>query len=640
MTTLFIETQSAENKPIQTKSIFLTSVSTIFSILLASLAVSGCQNLPKYGQQSTSNTQMVSANHAVNNQTKHNIKHNTKHNTDSNNSSDNTTNKNTKNSDGKIYYNGHIITMEGDSPQQVQALITQAGKIVYVGSLAEGKAKYKNLAEVDLQQQTLLPAFIDPHSHFGLVSNTMGQVNLNPPPIGDITSIDNMMQSLKQYKAEHHIADGEWIFGWGYDESQLTEQKHPTKKDIDAVLPNNPVYLQHTSGHMGVANSKALELMHVTADTPNPEGGNIARYANSKEPNGLVQETAMYPFVRNMLKVLEPKQSEFFEQTQDYYAKYGITTAQDGSTSRDAIHFFQSQADAGRLKIDLVALAGVSDLDENLADSNMKWQQYQNGFKVQGSKIVADGSPQGKTAYFTKPYLTEVPDCASNCLGLPSLSQDTLNDMFYKAYQHNIQLFIHSNGDASIDMIIKAHEYASQKLGQPLNKDRRTVAIHAQFIRSDQLKKLQQYNIYPSFFTNHAYFWGDVHVKNLGKERAYFLSPIASADKLGLKYTNHSDDTVTPVDPLFTVWSAVNRTSRTGQIIGADERATPYQALKAITDHAAYEYFEEDSKGTLSVGKNADLVILDQNPLTVPANSIKDIQIMQTIKDGQTIYKR
>ena len=404
-------------------------------------------------------------------------------------------------------------------------------------------------------------------------------------------------------------------------------------------MPNNPVYIQHTSGHMGVANSLALEKMQVSAATKNPEGGMIGRLPNSNEPNGLVQETAMYPFVGHMLQVLNSKQAEFFEQTQDFYAAKGITTAQDGMTDREAIRFFQSQADQGKLKIDLVSLAGFSELESNLKDVSLKFKDYKNGFKVQGTKIIADGSPQGKTAYFTQPYLTKVEGCQTDCKGLPSLSQDTLNDLFKLAYKADNQLFIHANGDASIDMIIKAHEVASKALKQPIDKNRRTVVIHSQFVRTDQLETFKKYNIEPSFFTNHAYFWGDVHVENLGKQRANFLSPIVSADKLGLKYTNHSDATVTPVDPLFTVWSAVNRLSRSGKIIGAEQRASPYQALQAITSHAAYQLFEEDSKGTLEVGKVADFVVLDKNPLTVKPMQIRDIKVVQTIKNGKPIYQ-
>ena len=152
----------------------------------------------------------------------------------------------------------------------VEALVTQAGKIAYVGDLNTAQSKYKNAAQVNLNSKTLLPGFIDPHSHFDMVSNTMGQANLNPPPVGKIDSMDKLLQALKDYKKDNNIADGEWIYGWGYDESQLKEGRHPTKADIDKVLRNNPVYLQHTSGHMGVANSKALAALNITADTKNP----------------------------------------------------------------------------------------------------------------------------------------------------------------------------------------------------------------------------------------------------------------------------------------------------------------------------------------------------------------------------------
>ncbi len=164
------------------------------------------------------------------------------------------------------------------------------------------------------------------------------------------------------------------------------------------------------------------------------------------------------------------------------------------------------------------------------------------------------------------------------------------------------------------------------------------MVIHSQFIRPDQLETFKKYNIEPSFFTNHAYFWGDVHLENLGKKRADFLSPIASADKLGLKYTNHSDATVTPIDPLFTMWTAVNRLSRSGKVIGPEEKASPYQALKSVTSHAAYQLFEEDKKGTLEVGKIADFVVLDKNPLTIKPMQIRDIKVVQTIKNGKPVY--
>lgn len=540
----------------------------------------------------------------------------------------------------QLFYNGDIITMASSEPNYVEAIVEQNGKIVFVGSQSEAESKYADAKKIDLKGNTLLPGFIDPHSHFGMVSNTMGQVDLNPEPVGQISNIDDILKHLKAYKDDHNIADGEWIFGWGYDDGQLAEKRHPTKKDIDKVLPNNPVYLQHTSGHMGVANTLGLHELNVSAETKNPEGGTIVRFTNSQDPTGLVQETAMYPFVRLMMEKLDSKQEEFFDTTQEYYASNGFTTAHDGMTSREAIQFYQSQADAGKFKIDLIVLAGFSELEQNLKDETLQFKSYKNGFKTQGTKIVADGSPQGKTAFFTAPYLTEVPGCQEECKGLPSLSQDALNTLFIMAYDKNNQLFIHCNGDATIDMVIAAHENASKVLNQALDKDRRTIIIHSQFVRAEQLETFVKYKMEPSFFTNHAYFWGDIHVENLGQDRADFLSPMLSAERLGLKPTNHSDATVTPIDPVFTIWTAVNRVSRSGEVIGKNERTTPYLALKAITVNAAYEMFDENLKGTLSKDKLADFVILDRNPLKVEPMEIKEIQVLETIKEGKSIFKK
>jgi predicted amidohydrolase YtcJ len=186
-------------------------------------------------------------------------------------------------------------------------------------------------------------------------------------------------------------------------------------------------------------------------------------------------------------------------------------------------------------------------------------------------------------------------------------------------------------------MCIKAHEFASQ--GNP-TKERRTTIIHSQFVRPDQLDKYVEYKMIPSLYTEHTFFFADAHIKNRGLEQASFISPMKTAIEKGLKPTNHTDFNVAPIDQMMVVWTAVNRMSRNGEVIGADERVSPYQALQAITSNAAYQYFEEDKKGTIEKGKMADLVILSENPLKVDPMKIKDIQVLETIKEGQSIYKR
>ncbi len=191
-----------------------------------------------------------------------------------------------------------------------------------------------------------------------------------------------------------------------------------------------------------------------------------------------------------------------------------------------------------------------------------------------------------------------------------------LNAVVKRCYDNGLTMNIHANGDAAIDMALKAHEFAA---AGDLARDRHTTIIHSQFVRKDQLQKYVDYKLIPSLFTEHTFFFGDTHVLNRGKEQAYFLSPLKTAAAMGLRPTNHTDFNVAPIDQMLVVWSAVNRKSRSGQVIGPDERVTPYAALKAITIDAAHQYWEDDKKGSIEPGKLADLVILSANPLAVKA---------------------
>ncbi|MCC7488949.1 MAG: amidohydrolase family protein, partial [Gammaproteobacteria bacterium] len=212
-----------------------------------------------------------------------------------------------------------------------------------------------------------------------------------------------------------------------------------------------------------------------------------------------------------------------------------------------------------------------------------------------------------------------------------------LDGMFRQCYGHGLQAIVHANGDAAIDMALAAHEAAIE--ADP-GRDRRTVIIHSQFVRRDQLQKYADLKLIPSFYTEHTFFFGEAHVKNRGLEQASFISPMKTAIAMGLKPTNHTDFSVVPIDQMMVLWSAVNRTMRSGQVLGPDERISPMEAIRAITINAAYQYFEEGSKGSIQPGKLADLVILDRNPLTVPVDDIRHIRVVETIKEGRTIYPR
>lgn len=540
-----------------------------------------------------------------------------------------------------IYFNGDIITMEGDTPIYVEALVVKNDKILFVGSKEEAVSiSGKNAENIDLQGNVLIPSFIDAHSHFTRYADLVDFADLNPPPVGEVTSIPDIIEKLTSIKELNNIQDGEWLLGNGYDQDFLKEKRHPTADDLDMHFPNNPVVIMHTSGHMLVANSVAFKIMGIDENTKDPLGGNYLRKKGTNIPKGLVLENARVPFLKVMLpKRTMEQQLDKLMLAQEYYASNGVTTAQEGMTFMDKLLILDAAAKQKKLYIDIVSLIAYDIAKEMVVADSLPWDKYVNRLKYAGIKISLDGSPQGKTAYLSKAYNTKVPGCDHDCKGFPRMTQDDINGFFELCYKNSIQLHAHCNGDATVDMMLKGHEFAIKKLGIP-GTNKRTVIVHSQIMRPDQLGKYKEYGLLPSFFTNHTFFWGDIHENNLGEERASFISPMKSAMNMGIKCTNHSDYMVTPMDPLFLIWTSVNRITRSGKILGPDERITPYQAIQAITINAAYEYFEEDSKGTLSAGKLADMVILNSNPLKVDPMTIKDIVLLETIKEGTTIYKK
>lgn len=429
--------------------------------------------------------------------------------------------------------------------------------------------------------------------------------------------------------------------GYGYDDTQMPNGKLLNRDDLDAAFPDNPVMVIHVSLHGAVLNSMALKQFNFSDKTVTPPGGVIVRKPGTNEPYGLIMETAFLPVFANLPKPTPEQQLQQLKEGQMIYAEAGVTTAHEGATHKSDFEIIENGAKQNALFIDVVAYPFITDIKSILPGHPFaEFGSYNNHLKLGGVKITTDGSPQGKTAFFTTPYLTGGPSGEKNWKGEPTFPQDSLNEWVKWLYENKIQLIIHANGDGAIDMVLKAHENACKALNQPLDADRRTTVIHSQFVRKDQLEKYKQYNIIPSLYAEHTFFFGDAHIMNRGMQQASFISPLNTTLKMGIPATNHTDFNVLPIDQMMVIWCAVNRTTRSGVVLGADERITPFQALKCITINAAHQYSEENSKGSLTAGKLADLVLLDKNPLKVDPQSIKDIKIVETIKEGKTIYKK
>ncbi|MGD9618784.1 MAG: amidohydrolase [Mycolicibacterium sp.] len=537
-----------------------------------------------------------------------------------------------------IYVGADVVTMDPANPS-AEALAVRGGRITAVGDRTNIVAAQRGPATdvVDLRGATLLPGFIDPHSHYINSLSVANQVNVFAPPAGPGADVDAIVKALRDFRAEHPVPTGGMLVAYGYDDTLMPNGRTLGKDDLDADFPDLPVLVGHVSMHGAVLNSAALRKFGITAETVTPPGGVIVRKQGSNEPDGLVMETAFLPIFAAMPKPTAAQEVQWSRAGQLLYAAAGITTAHEGASHATDIELMQRAAAGGATLIDVVAYPFILDLDDILAaNPPATFGSYVNRLKLGGVKVTLDGSPQGRTAYFTTPYLVDGPDGQTNWCGELPFTQDTVNGWFKRVYDLGLPLDIHANGDAAIDVALAAHRFAA---AGDLDRDRLTVMVHSQFVRRDQLDRYVEYKIIPSFFTEHAYYFGDAHVTLRGREQADFLSPMRTAIDLGLRPTNHTDFVVTPLDQMFLVWTAVNRVSRSGAVIGSDQRITPAEALQAITINAAAQYREAHQKGSLEVGKLADLVVLDANPLKVDPMAIKDITVLETIKEGSAVYR-
>ncbi len=536
-----------------------------------------------------------------------------------------------------IYYGGDILTMDGDTPSYAEAVVTQGKKIVYTGGKEAAIKQYGGNARlIDLKGNTMLPGFLDPHSHFMSAVRMVNQVNVAAPPVGTATSIAQIIEKLKAYQKEKHIPEDGWIIGWGYDQDLIKEKRHITKKDLDAAFPKRKVMLIHVSMHGAVLNSQALKWAGIDKNTKTPAGGVIARMPGSNEPAGLLMEMAYIPVFAKLPQPTEQEMLDLTKPAQMMYASNGYTQAIEGYSHAEDLDFLMKAASQERLFLDILALPGFTEMDKWFGKPEYPFGKYNNHLKLQACKITIDGSPQGKTALVSHPYLGGGPAGQKDWKGESSITQEQLDGITKKIFDAKIPLHVHANGDGAIDMMIKTIEAA----GISAKDDRRTVIIHSQFQRPEHLPKYVELGLTPSYFTLHTYYWGDVHVKNIGKEAAFFISPMKAAKAAGLVMSNHTDFNVTPLDPFWVIWSAMARESRSGQIIGPDQRIDAYTALQALTTGPAYQVFEENRKGRIKEGLLADFVVIRNNPLKQKLTEIKDNEVLATVKEGKVIYKK
>ena len=530
----------------------------------------------------------------------------------------------------KIYHNGSIITMEDGQPM-AEVLVEEDGRIAFVGSRAEA-APYLADARaefVDLAGRTLMPALLDAHSHISDTAMLLKSANLQ-----EAASFEEIVAILKDFTDSHDTSQMPFVIGLGYDHNALAEHRHPDKFLLDAAFPDIAVVICHTSIHMCVVNSKMMELIGLTADTPVPEGGVIGRVGDTTEPDGYLEETAFNPVYEMVCKQLALTADDI-ANTQAFYMQYGILTIQEGSTDAPIVRACRQAADEGKLVCDLVAYPafnfgrGIGSVFEDYSDCV---RQYKDHFKLGGYKLILDGSPQGRSAWMSEPYEGTEDFCS-----YPWLSDEEVQAYTDQCIRDHQQVLAHCNGDAASEQFLACCERSLAKYPDP---DARPVMIHCQTVRDDQLERMAAIGMIASFFVDHVYYWGDIHLKNFGPVRGSHISPVRAAIERDVVYNFHTDSPVVYPKLFQTAWTAVNRITKGGIVLGADQRVDVWEALKGLTINAAYGYFEENEKGSLKTGKLCDLIILDKDPLVIDPADLKDIRVLACIKEGQRVYTR
>ncbi|MEQ9463873.1 MAG: amidohydrolase [Haliea sp.] len=535
----------------------------------------------------------------------------------------------------QVFVNGEVLTMDADN-RVVQALSVRSERIEALGSNAEIMALVTDRTEIiDLGGRTLLPGFIDAHGHFPASGLDTVAADLNSPPLGTITDIDGLLAALQQRAAA--APAGEWITGFGYDDTLLAERRHPTREELDTVSSEHPVAILHISGHMVVANSAALTAVGIDADSENPEGGVIARRPGSREPNGLLEETARLPVVAKMLDLGALDFLGMIRAAVREYAQYGVTTAQSGGVAPDMARGLSLASRLGVIPLRLLLFPMEEDFRQLIADGSYSPDDFERERLQMGAvKIIADGSIQGFTGYLTRPYHTPYHGDA-DYRGYPAVLRERLFEQVLALHRGGYQIAVHGNGDASIDDILDA--FAAAQAAHPA-ADPRFLLIHSQMARKDQIERMAELGVTPSFFAAHTWYWGDRHRDIfIGPERAAQISPGAWAQQAGLRFTSHMDTPVTPMRPLQAVWSMVYRETVSGEVLGPEQRIDVMTALRAVTIDAAWQIFQEDNRGSLEPGKYADLVLLSGSPLR-DSHALRQLQVDGTWVNGARIYKR
>jgi len=528
---------------------------------------------------------------------------------------------------GKIALFNHGISF-------AEALAVKNDRIIKVGRGAEiRKFKGPKTATLDLKGKVVLPGFIDVHTHPALYGISV-VFDVDCSQTRSITEIIDVIG-----KKATQSAKGSWLRAYGYDDHRLTEQRHPTRWDLDKAAPENPVILRRVCGHMIVCNSLALEALKVTRETRDPQGGVIDRDPASGEPTGLLREKASESALNAIPEYSMEEIKNGLEQAFKDLLTWGITTVHEAEAAPRFVQAYQELKAEGKLAIRVNLLIPNEHSDEDLLSSIARLG-IRGGFgnewlKVTGIKFFADGSLGGHTAALNEPYVDEPEN-----YGVLRVDPTVLKEQATKAHENGFQICIHAIGDKAIDVALDAIEEA---LKRNPKQDHRHRIEHCGLCTPKQLQRMKQLRVCASASTSFlsSSALGDMSLKALGPERMEWYYPHRSFVEYGITSAEGSDlGAAASANPLVGIYTLVTRKSTQGKVFGANQGTTLEEAVRSYTTNAAHLGFDENDRASIQEGKLADLAILSGDPFSSSTDRIKDIKVDITIVGGQIRYRR
>jgi len=528
-----------------------------------------------------------------------------------------------------VFINGKIFTCDDKNPL-AEAVVIESNKISFVGSTNDALKKI-SLDEanevIDLNGKLMLPGFIDNHVHFINGGLYLLGIDLRPA-----NSTSEFKQILKDYAEKN---PGKWITGGYWDHEKWEIKDYPTKEMIDEVVPNQPVFVSRLDGHMGVANSLALKLAGITKETQSPDGGLIVKDPKTGEPTGLLKDNAM-DFVFNIIP--SPSKDEYYQAVLaafDEAKRLGITSVQD-ITFADALEAYQKAKDEGKLTCRIYTRWPIADY-KSLVEKGIKVGYGDEYIRMGSLKAFADGSLGSSTAWFFEKYNQD-----TTTYGLPMdiVNDGSLEKWALDADKNGLQLSVHAIGD-------KANAYMLDLFEKIIKEnpkwDRRFRIEHAQHVRFEDIKRFAELGVIPSVQPYHCIDDGVWAEKRIGPERIKYTYPFKSFLESGAKICFGTDWYVAPLNPLLGIYAAVTRRTLDDKNPDGwipEQKISVEDAIKCYTINSAYASFEENIKGSIEVGKLADLIVLSEDILTIDPVKIKDVEVEMTIFDGKIIYKK